>query len=87
MHPKFPPPGYDPGTAGYYNEHLIEKFARLVIISAGLIMLIAPEWLLLSVSSQVHRLAIITAFETLFLALISTVAGAKPFESLAATAA
>lgn len=65
----------------------MELFVAIIIVSIGLLMLIAPLWVLMFVGNQIKRLAIITAFIIVFLLLISTVTVAKPFESLAATAA
>jgi hypothetical protein len=50
-------------------------------------MLIVPLWVLEFVPEQKFRLVIITVFMALFLGLVSAVTVAKPFESLAATAA
>jgi hypothetical protein len=50
-------------------------------------MLIAPLWILNYVSGPSARLEIITAFVVVFLCLIQSVTIAKPFETLAATAA
>lgn len=50
-------------------------------------MLIAPLWILKSIGSVEGRLEVITAFIVVFLGLIQSVTIAKPFETLAATAA
>jgi len=65
----------------------MEFFVTIVVVSVGLLMLVGPLWALMYVWDQTKRLAIITAFIVLFLLLLSTVTVAKPFESLAATAA
>jgi uncharacterized membrane protein len=65
----------------------MEVFVTVVITIIGFIMLVAPLWWLLFVDNKTIQLAIITCFITLFLSLISSVTVAKPFESLAATAA
>lgn len=65
----------------------MESCARSVIITTGLVMLIAPQWWLLFVQDRRVQLGIITGFIILFLVLVATVTGARPFESLAATAA
>lgn len=50
-------------------------------------MLIAPIWILAYTHPVAAKLVMITAFILLFLALVSFGINAKPFESLAATAA
>lgn len=57
------------------------------ITSGGIVMLIVPLWILAFVHEQTRRLGIITAFVMAFLMLMSFATLAKPFESLAATAA
>lgn len=57
------------------------------ITSVGILMLVVPLWILAFVHEQTRRLGVITAFVMAFLALISFATLAKPFESLAATAA
>lgn len=56
-------------------------------MSLGLIMLIAPLWILAFLGGLVQRLTAISAFIVLFVALVSITTAAKPFESLAAAAA
>ncbi|KAI9867436.1 MAG: hypothetical protein M1813_008994 [Trichoglossum hirsutum] len=85
--PTTAPEIYDPETTHYHSDTRMELFVTIVIVSIGLLMLIAPLWVLMFVGNQIKRLAIITAFIIVFLLLISTVTVAKPFESLAATAA
>ncbi|KAF2107349.1 hypothetical protein BDV96DRAFT_506545, partial [Lophiotrema nucula] len=53
----------------------------------GMIMLIAPLWILAFVDHIVNRLAVITTFLVFFLCLVTFTTAAKPFESLGATAA
>ncbi|KDN65471.1 hypothetical protein CSUB01_05517 [Colletotrichum sublineola] len=78
---------YDPELTRYYNDRKIEKFITAIVVMAGFLMLVAPLWILVFVSGELERLGIITAFVALFLALVSTVTIAKPFDTLAATAA
>jgi hypothetical protein len=59
-------------------------FTTVVI---GLVMLIAPIWILTFTEPIVLKLTIITIFILLFLSLVSFGTNAKPYESLAATAA
>ncbi|KAJ5381591.1 uncharacterized protein N7496_004019 [Penicillium cataractarum] len=79
--------GYDPESMSYYDDSSMEALARSIIVILGLVMLVAPQWWLLFVQDKVYQLGIITGFIVLFLALVATLTGAKPFESLAATAA
>ena len=59
----------------------------MIVIIVGFLMLLVPLWILEFVVNEVPRLAIISGFMTLFLILISSITVAKPFETLAATAA
>jgi len=68
------------------NEKL-EKFVTVIICLVGLIMLIVPLWILTYVKGMKERLGIITGCLVLFLLLIQGVSIARPFETLAATAA
>jgi len=52
-----------------------------------MLMLIAPMWILQAWDDVKRKLAVITAFIVLFLGLFSSMTDAKPFETLAATAA
>ncbi len=53
----------------------------------GLGMLIGPLWWLQNLSNSEVRLGVITGFLFAFMALLSILTVAKPFEVLAATAA
>ena len=74
-------------TIHYISDQRIDFFVSLVITVLGLMMLIAPLWLLAFITDKVHRLEIITSFLMAFLCLISFATIARPFESLGATAA
>ena len=74
-------------TTIYNMEERIDKFVTCVTIGLGLIMLIAPLWLLQYVDSDMGRLRIITCFLVGFTFLLSILVVARPFEVLAATAA
>jgi hypothetical protein len=50
-------------------------------------MLIAPIWILEVMTKPIRKLVVITVFIVVFLAMLSSVTVAKPFETLAATAA
>jgi hypothetical protein len=71
----------------YHNSKRIEMSLTILICVAGFLMLAAPLWILLYVSSRQHQLIVITVFVAFFLAIVQSVTIARPFESLAATAA
>ena len=71
----------------YERNERLEGFVTVTICLVGLVMLVAPLWILTYVYLSAARLAIITAFIVVFLGLIQSVTIAKPFETLAATAA
>ena len=79
--------GYDPEITRHHAEDRIDGFVNAVICLCGFLMLIIPLWILLYTSSRAAQLGIITAFVALFLAIVQSVSVARPFESLAATAA
>jgi hypothetical protein len=78
---------HDPDHEIYTSDEQIEGFVTLTIGSVGLVMLIAPLWILKFVDGPVTSLTIITSFIVLFMCLVSFASVAKPFESLGATAA
>jgi tryptophan-rich sensory protein len=59
----------------------------LTIVVTGLVMLIAPIWILVFTRPVALKLAVITIFILLFLVLVALATYAKSYESLAATAA
>ena len=71
----------------YISDEKIDRFIATFIIGLGLIMLIAPLWVLAFLGGLVPRLGVISAFIVLFVSLVSLTTVAKPFESLAAAAA
>jgi hypothetical protein len=79
--------GIDTGDTYYSSDEKIERFAGLVIVVLGVVMLVGPLWALEFVHGPVNRLGLITVFIVLFITLVSLATVAKPFESLAATAA
>ncbi|KAL8998395.1 MAG: hypothetical protein Q9169_002523 [Polycauliona sp. 2 TL-2023] len=85
------PDNFESETTVYSEEGRIDKFVTCITIGLGLVMLIAPLWLLQYVYSEQPdmkaRLKIITGFLVGFTLLLSVVAVARPFEVLAATAA
>ncbi|KAL8929513.1 MAG: hypothetical protein Q9208_001182 [Pyrenodesmia sp. 3 TL-2023] len=85
------PDNFDSKTTIYSNEELIDKFVTCITVGLGLVMLVAPLWLLqyvyIAEPDMKARLKIITGFLIGFTILLSIVAVARPFEVLAATAA
>ncbi|KAJ5545255.1 hypothetical protein N7535_006361 [Penicillium sp. DV-2018c] len=71
----------------YSSDKRIDRFIMLTIMMTGLVMLLTPIWVLAYTDPLAVKLAIITAFILFFLALVSLGTNAKPYESLAATAA
>ncbi|KAK0514330.1 hypothetical protein JMJ35_002947 [Cladonia borealis] len=71
----------------YISDAKIDHLVTVFIMSIGLIMLIAPLWILTYLGGLARRLAISSTFIVLFVVLISWTTVAKPFESLAAAAA
>ncbi|OHE97578.1 hypothetical protein CORC01_07193 [Colletotrichum orchidophilum] len=78
---------YDSELVRYHKDRKVEKAITAIVIAAGFLMLVAPMWILVFVSGALERLGVITALAAFFLALVSTVTVATPFETLAATAA
>lgn len=82
----------DPSMSEDKNVHCssdekIDRFIATTIMSLGIIMLIAPLWILAFLAGRVRKLSVTSAFIVLFVALVSVTTVAKPFESLAAAAA
>lgn len=78
---------YNDENVHYISDEKIDRFITTFIMVLGLIMLIAPLWILAFLGGLVQRLGVISAFIVLFVALVSVTTVAKPFESLAAAAA
>lgn len=76
-----------PGMAYYMDDSRVENFIRFLITVLGMIMLITPLWVLAITHGTMKRLGVITGFIILFLSLVAFTTTARPFESLAATAA
>ena len=79
--------GSEDESVYYSADEKIDRFIATVIMGLGLIMLIAPLWILAFLEGLIPRLGVISAFIVLFLVLLSITTVAKPFESLAAAAA
>ncbi|KAK0708111.1 hypothetical protein B0H67DRAFT_496968, partial [Lasiosphaeris hirsuta] len=78
---------YDAKHVSYYSDKRIDGFASAAIIAIGVIMLIAPIWILQSLDTLIKKLDVITIFVLAFLLLVSFAMVARPFEVLGATAA
>lgn len=79
--------GTEDESIQYFSDEKIDRFVSSFIMSLGLIMLIAPLWILTFLGGLVQRLGVISAFIMLFVALLFFTTVAKPFETLAAAAA
>ncbi|KAI9770037.1 MAG: hypothetical protein M1839_003301 [Geoglossum umbratile] len=71
----------------WQDDKRIEMFSSLMTGFVGLSMLIGPLWVLAYVTKPHTRLGIITGFIVLFYAAVAVATTARPWESLAATAA
>ena len=80
-------PLYDKDVVTYISDKRIDRFITVVIVGVGVLMLIAPMWILQALQDIHQKLGTITAFIVLFLGMVSYTTVAKPFETLAATAA
>jgi hypothetical protein len=69
------------------NDQRMEQFAGMLIGAIGIMMLVAPLWVLNFVDGIVTKLGVITAFIVTFFALAALATTAKVFETLAAAAA
>ena len=78
---------YDPRTTIYQADERIDFLVNIVICIVGFLMLVVPLWILIFVHSRRFQLAVITICVALFLAIVQSVVVARPFDSLAATAA
>ncbi|KAI9764896.1 MAG: hypothetical protein M1839_005690 [Geoglossum umbratile] len=71
----------------YLHNNRVERLASGVISLAGLVMLIAPLWILAYVRPLPIRLGIISGFIVLFFVMVAVATTARMFEALAAAAA
>lgn len=65
----------------------LQKLAAIAILTAGLLMLIGPLWLLNMLSTEKAKLTAISVLVSGFVGLLGIGTGAEPFETLAAAAA
>ena len=77
----------DDETLYYHSDESVQAFDSGLVMLIGLVMLLAPIWILNAVKGTSDRLRVITVFVTAFLLLLQVVTIAKPSETLAATAA
>ncbi|PVH88906.1 hypothetical protein DL98DRAFT_622567 [Cadophora sp. DSE1049] len=80
-------PIYDQDVITYTSDKRIDRFVAVLIVWIGTVMLLVPMWILQALDKSNHKLGVITAFVVVFLGLVSYATVAKPFETLAATAA
>jgi hypothetical protein len=71
----------------WQDDKKIEMFSSLMTGCLGLAMLIGPLWILIYVVKPHQRLGVITGFIVLFYVVVAVATTARPWESLAATAA
>ncbi|KAJ5661095.1 uncharacterized protein N7484_000467 [Penicillium longicatenatum] len=77
----------DDETIFFHSKRKIEIFDTTIVLLVGLAMLLIPIWILdLVVKSSTARLGVISLFIALFLFGVQMVTGARPGETLAATA-
>jgi hypothetical protein len=75
-------------TSTYYRlDNLIDVLIGIIMTGSGTVMLIAPLWILEAINGSIQRLAVITVFIVLFLALLSFTMPSNPLGSLATAAA
>lgn len=80
-------PNDERDVVSYFSDKRMDTFASSTIVGLGIILLLAPLWILFILQSPALKLAVITAFITTFLIILSFAMVAKPFEALGATAA
>ncbi|KAK7755882.1 hypothetical protein SLS62_002169 [Diatrype stigma] len=82
-----PMPEYDAAHLVYFKDERMDRFASVLIVSVGMVMLVTPLWILQSMAVLDMKLVVITVFVSVFLLVSSYFMAAKPFEALGATAA
>jgi hypothetical protein len=70
----------------YVSDERMNRFISFLIVGSGLLMLIAPLWVLAFVSRTIYRLTVITVFTVVFLSLVSFAVDTEPVDGLVATA-
>ncbi|KAK8131360.1 phytase, partial [Apiospora sp. TS-2023a] len=74
------------GTNIHGSDEPVDTMAAVTIFVVGIILLIAPLWILANTHDMNKRLGIITTFIAVLLAVLTSATLGKPFEILAATA-
>ena len=80
-------PLYDRNEVTLFSDGKVDRFIAVIITALGTMMLIVPLWVLPNLEDMNAKLGTITAFVVVFLGLVAYTTTAKPFETLAATAA
>jgi hypothetical protein len=70
----------------YTSDKHIGVFSSIAIFVAGVVMFVAPLWILQALDDFRQRLGVITVFIFVFLSVLASSTLGKPFEMLAATA-
>lgn len=71
----------------YEKDEKIDFVTTIVMLLVGMIMLLVPIWTLAVITTPFAKLGVITTFIVLFLLVVSYATIARPWETLAATAA
>lgn len=74
------------GTNVHGSDEPVDAMAAVSIFAVGIVLLIAPLWILANTHDMNKRLGVITTFIAVLLAVLTSATLAKPFEILAATA-
>ncbi|KAI5460085.1 hypothetical protein BGZ63DRAFT_426034 [Mariannaea sp. PMI_226] len=69
-----------------YSDRKMDQVASLVVAAVGVVMLLAPIWILQALRSLETKLAVISVFIFTFLITLSFIMVSRPFEALGATA-
>ncbi|KAK4226716.1 hypothetical protein QBC38DRAFT_392594 [Podospora fimiseda] len=80
-------PIYDAGHLSYYSEKRKDAFSSGVIVLIGAVVLIVPIWTLQALETLQSKLAVITAFILILLAVVSLTMATRPYEAWAIAAA
>ncbi|KAI5358521.1 hypothetical protein Slin15195_G109690 [Septoria linicola] len=74
-------------TVTFASDRHIDAFVTASIVAIGLVMLVAPLWILAVYAQSFQRLGVITASLVVFLVFISSTNADRPLEVLVAAAA
>lgn len=73
-------------TVSCSNDHRVDQVADILALVVGLVLLIAPLWILQTVGSNLGKLGVVTCFVVVFLLILSFAMVGSPYQVLAATA-